>query len=175
MYSIGSGRYQIVAWGYVVGLFLPVPFYLLHRRFPKLRLNTINTAIILGYVGALSHGTHSGMLIKFALGFFAQLYLRKYRPNWFVKYNYILSAGLDGGTSMINFILTFTVFGGGAMKAKKFPPYWGNNWQKGMNLEVEGSCCLCLCSGFSGNEARYKLTSSSGYTNKERPHVPTSP
>jgi hypothetical protein len=136
MYSIPKGRYQIVAWGYIFGIFLPFPFYFLHWKFPKLRLDTINMAIVFGYVGALAHGTHSGMLMKFALGFFAQLYLRKYRANWFVKYNYILAAGLDGGTSLINFILTFTVFGGGAMKAKKFPPYWGNNWQKGKNLEI---------------------------------------
>jgi hypothetical protein len=131
MYSVGSGRYQIVALGYIVGLFLPIPLYLIHQKWPKLRLDTFNLAIVLGYLGALSHGTHSGFLMKFALGFFAQLYLRRYRPGWFVKYNYILSAGLDGGTSLINFILTFTVFGGGFMKTKKFPPYWGNNWQKG--------------------------------------------
>jgi len=119
MYSIGSGRYQVVAWGYVIGLFLPIPLYLLHQKWPKLRLDTFNLAIVLGYLGALSRGTHSGFLTKFALGFFAQLYLRRYRPGWFVKYNYILSAGLDGGTSLINFVLTFTVFGGGAMKTKK--------------------------------------------------------
>jgi len=87
--------------------------------------------------------------MKFALGFFAQLYLRRYRPGWFVKYNYILSAGLDGGASLVNFILTFTVFGGGAMKTKLFFPYWGNNWQKGKIQQtrvdvsyVLGSCVL---------------------------------
>ena len=132
-------------------------------------------AIVFGYVGALAHGTHSGMLMKFALGFFAQLYLRKYRANWFVKYNYILSAGLDGGTSLINFILTFTVFGGGAMKAKRFPPYWGNNWQQGMHFELEDSCYLYLWSGFSGNGVSQKLTSCSDYTNKEKASSPYFP
>jgi hypothetical protein len=122
---------------YIFGLFLPFPFFFMHKKWPKLRLDTINLAIVLGYLGALSRGIHSGFLMKFALGFFAQLYLRRYRPGWFVKYNYILSAGLDGGSSLIAFILTFTVFGGGVMIAKKFPPYWGNNWQRGM------ICCLC--------------------------------
>ena len=50
--------------------------------------------------------------------------------NWFVKYNYILSAGMDGGAQVINFILTFTVLGAGR-KAVPFPKYWGNHWQKG--------------------------------------------
>jgi hypothetical protein len=64
-------------------------------------------------VGVLSHGTHSALFLHYVTGFVSQFYLRKYRPNWFIKYNYIMSAGLDGGAQVINFILTFTVFGAG--------------------------------------------------------------
>jgi hypothetical protein len=56
--------------------------------------------------------------------------MRRYRTNWFIKYNYILSAGMDGGAQVIGFLLTFTVFGAGG-KVVPFPPYWGNNHQKG--------------------------------------------
>jgi hypothetical protein len=80
--------------------------------------------------GALSHGTHSALFLHYAIGIVSQFYLRKYRPNWFIKYNYIMSAGLDGGAQLISFILTFTVLGAGG-KAIPFPPYWGNNYQKG--------------------------------------------
>lgn len=30
------------------------------------------------------------------IGFFSQFYLRKYKADWFIKYNYIVSAGMDG-------------------------------------------------------------------------------
>lgn len=48
------------------------------------------------------------------------------RPQFFVKYNYIVSAALDGGTQVIIFILTFAVFGGSG-KAVEFPAWAGNN------------------------------------------------
>jgi hypothetical protein len=96
----------------------------------KLRLDYLNTAIIASAMGILDHGTHSALLGHYLIGFISQLYLRRYRTNWFIKYNYILSAGMDGGSALINFILTFTVFGAGG-KVVPFPKYWGNNWERG--------------------------------------------
>jgi hypothetical protein len=60
------------------------------------------------------------------------LYLVENLPNndRFIKYNYILSAGMDGGAAVIAFLLTFSVFGAGG-KVVPFPPWAGNNWQRG--------------------------------------------
>jgi len=129
LYSVG-GRYQWVSLGFVLGLVVPLPLWFAHKIFPKLHLDYWNTAIITSAMGSLSHGTHSAFLFHYLTGFFSQLYLRKYRTNWFIKYNYILSAGMDGGAAVINFILTFSVFGAGG-KVRPFPPYWGNNYQQG--------------------------------------------
>jgi hypothetical protein len=71
-------------------------------------------------------GINSSILSYFAIGFFAQYYLRKYKPNIFVKYNYLVSAALDGGTQVLVFILSFAVFGGSG-KAYNFPIWAGNN------------------------------------------------
>lgn len=49
----------------------------------------------------------------------------RYKPEWFLKYNYVLCAGLEGGTQVIIFILTFA-FLGGSGKPVTFPTYWGN-------------------------------------------------
>lgn len=38
------------------------------------------------------------------LGFFSQFYLRRHRPRFFRKYNYLVSAALDGGTQLFVFI-----------------------------------------------------------------------
>jgi hypothetical protein len=104
--------------------------WFIHKAFPKLGIDYWNTAIMAAAMGILSHGTHSALLFHYMLGFFSQFYLRKYKTNWFIKYNYIVSAGLDGGAAVIAFLLTFTVFGAGG-KVVPFPPYWGNNFQKG--------------------------------------------
>ena len=39
-------RYQWVAWGYVIGFFVPIPFWLIHRYYPKLRADYLYTPII---------------------------------------------------------------------------------------------------------------------------------
>lgn len=129
LFSVG-GRYQFVTLAFVFGFFIPLPFYFLHRLAPKLRFDYWNTAIITYYIGWLFVGINSSITSFFIIGFFSQLYLRKYRPNWFIKYNYVLSAAMDGGTQVLVFILTFAVMGG-AGKEVPFPPYWGNNYQKG--------------------------------------------
>ncbi|KAF4340976.1 OPT superfamily oligopeptide transporter [Fusarium beomiforme] len=86
----------------------------------------VNTPIILAYAGFLSVGISSSMLTYFIIGFASQFWLRRWKPDWFVKYNYVLSAALDGGTQILVFILTYTVLGGVGPEVK-FPKYWGNN------------------------------------------------
>lgn len=129
LYSAGA-RYQWVSLGFLLGIVVPLPFWLIHKYCPKLRLDYWNTPIILFSMGALSHGTHSAFFLHYVTGFVSQFYLRRYKTNWFIKYNYIMSAGMDGGAQVLNFILTFTVFGAGG-KVVEFPKYWGNNHQKG--------------------------------------------
>jgi hypothetical protein len=36
-------RYQWVTWGYVLGLFIPIPLWLVHRYYPKLRADYLYT------------------------------------------------------------------------------------------------------------------------------------
>jgi hypothetical protein len=69
-------------------------------------------------------------MVAFGLGFYVQFYVRKRYPEWFLKYNYIMSAAISGGTEMLVFITTFAVQGASG-RAVPFPPYWGNNFQKG--------------------------------------------
>lgn len=44
------------------------------------------------------------------IGFASQWWLRTRRPGWFKKYNYLLSAALDGGSQVIIFILVRQFF-----------------------------------------------------------------
>ena len=137
MFSIG-GKYEWVTISYLVGFIVPFPFYFLYRWTSWKIFSYLNLSIILWYMGWLFVGINSSILSYFVIGkhvvgpmqdvfadlrvtgFAAQWWLRKYRPQWFIQYNYILSAALDGGTQVMVFILTFAVFGGSG-KARPFP------------------------------------------------------
>ncbi|KAK6346616.1 hypothetical protein TWF696_006736 [Orbilia brochopaga] len=130
-----GGTYQIVPIGLAIGIFVPLPFWIGHKFFPKLRLDYINTFIITTWLGWLSVGINSSLLPYFLFGFFAQFYLRRYRAVFFAKYNLIVTAAIAGGVQIIVFILTFAVLGGGG-PIHPFPTWWGNN--------VDGNNDRCL-------------------------------
>lgn len=124
MFSIGA-QYQWVVLALLIGLLVPLPFYFLHRRYPKRGFNYIITPVICWYLGYLSAGINSSILVFFAVGFFFQFYVRKRYPGWFLKYNYLLAAAISGGTELLVFVTTFAVQGASG-KAVPFPNYWGN-------------------------------------------------
>lgn len=129
MFSIGR-TYTWVVLALPLGFFVPLPFYLLHRRFPKAGFDYIVTPLICWYLGYLSVGINSSVCVFFAIGFFMQFWVRKRHPKWFLKYNYLLAAAISGGTEFLVFVTTFAVQGASGT-AIEFPPYFGNNFQTG--------------------------------------------
>lgn len=125
LFSAGQ-RYQWVPWAYVVGLFIPVPFWVLHKYWPRLRADYLYTPIIAYFIGWLCVGINSSILSYFAIAFLSQWWLRTRYPSWFAKYNYIVGAALDGGTQVMVFILSFAVQGAGGT-SHLFPAWWGAN------------------------------------------------
>lgn len=125
LFSAGQ-RYQWVPWAYLVGLFVPVPFWVLHKFWPRLRADYLYTPIIAYYIGWLCVGINSSILSYFAIAFLSQWWLRTRYPTWFAKYNYIIGAALDGGTQVMVFILSFAVQGAGGT-SHLFPAWWGAN------------------------------------------------
>ncbi|KAJ7210971.1 OPT oligopeptide transporter [Mycena rebaudengoi] len=84
--------------------------------------NFVFTPVVTAELGFLSVGINSSVFTSFLLAIFSQHYLRKYRATWFRKYNFLLSAALDGGTSVMIFVMTFAV-GGGSGTVRPMP-----NW-----------------------------------------------
>ncbi|KAF9466638.1 OPT oligopeptide transporter protein-domain-containing protein [Collybia nuda] len=119
-------RYQFVAWAYVIGLLVPVPFWIVHRYWPKLRTDYLYTPVICYYIGWLCVGINSSIFSYFSIAWFSQWWLRTRYPKWFAKYNYILAAALDGGTQVMVFILSFAVQGASG-DSHLFPQWWGAN------------------------------------------------
>ncbi|MCJ1312805.1 hypothetical protein MMC25_006481 [Agyrium rufum] len=140
LFNVGR-RYEWFTLAFLIGFLVPFPTYILHRLFPKAGFWYWNTAIMCYYIGWLCVGINSSILVYFAVGFWSQWYMRTRYPEWFVKYNYILSAGMDGGTQVIVFILTFAVFGG-AGTSVAFPTYFGNHNQDADGNSLNFDYCL---------------------------------
>ncbi|KAE9396396.1 OPT oligopeptide transporter [Gymnopus androsaceus JB14] len=138
LYATGT-RYGFVPYMLLVGLLFPIPFWLLHKKWPKFGWNLIFTPI-LAELGFLSVGINSSVFSTLLVALFSQYYLRKYYPTWFRKYNFLLSAALDGGTEIMIFVSTFAV-NGGSGTAHPFPN-WGLNPSsaEGVNLDY----CMAL-------------------------------
>ncbi|KAF7365019.1 Oligopeptide transporter [Mycena venus] len=121
--------YWLIPFAMFLGLFMPIPFWLIWKfSNPKSKLakfmRYLNLPIILLYIGFLPYSVNGQWTSCMIIGVYSQWWLRTRRPRWFAKYNYILSAALDGGRLSF-FILSFAVFGASG-NAIEFPNWWGN-------------------------------------------------
>ncbi|KAI0797406.1 OPT oligopeptide transporter [Irpex lacteus] len=121
LYATGT-RYGFVPFMLIAGLGFPIIPWYLHQRYPKFGWNKIFTPVLVAELGILSVGINSSLFTSFLLALFSQWYLRKYRATWFRKYNFLLSAALDGGTQIMIFVYTFAV-GGGSGTVRPFPEW----------------------------------------------------
>jgi len=129
MSSIGR-TYQWVVLALPIGFLLPLPFYFLHHQFPKAGFSYAVTPVICWYIGYLSVGINSSIMVFFIIRFSIQFFVQKHYPEWFLKYNYLMAAAISGGTELLVFVTTFAVQGGSGV-AVPFPPYFGNNFSEG--------------------------------------------
>ncbi|EFP76228.1 uncharacterized protein PGTG_02669 [Puccinia graminis f. sp. tritici CRL 75-36-700-3] len=67
----------------------------------------------------------AGETMHVFIGLMSQFWARKYWAHWFRKYNYILSAAVDGGTELVVFFLAIFFQGGDGHKIN-FPMYFLN-------------------------------------------------
>lgn len=108
--KLGSGRdgeYWQVPMGLFYGLFVPIPFYLIHKYWPKLRADYINTFIICNWLGWLSVGINTSLLPYFLFGFLAQ-WLKRYKAIWYMKWHLTTVAAIAGGMSYPSSCLVVT-------------------------------------------------------------------
>ncbi|KAJ3552837.1 hypothetical protein NM688_g3945 [Phlebia brevispora] len=121
LYATGT-RYGFVPYMLIAGLGFPIPLYFMHKKWPHVGYDRVFTPILVAELGYLSVGINSSVFTSFCLAVFSQWYLRKYRATWFRKYNFLLSAALDGGTQVMIFVYTFAV-GGGSGTVTPFPTW----------------------------------------------------
>ncbi|KAI0316557.1 oligopeptide transporter [Amylostereum chailletii] len=127
-----NGEYFIIPMALFIGAGAVFIHWLVYKRWPKIgsfRIDSVVLPIIFTYSAILGSGVNSSITSSILVGIVSQLWLRRYHPGWYRKYNYLLGGALDGGAQVMIFVLSFAVFGASGVE-RPFPS-WGGNPAKG--------------------------------------------
>ncbi|KAF0532938.1 OPT family small oligopeptide transporter [Gigaspora margarita] len=137
---IGPGRtfgsdsmYHPLLWGFPIGFLAPVPFYFLHKKFPKAKFNLVTIPLICNGLSILP-GTYTNFIITgFIAAYLSQRWAYHRYPKWWKKYNYVLSAAFDSSSQIVTMVIFFLF---NVLFNISFPEWWGNN------LETQAERCF---------------------------------
>jgi len=106
----GNGSlYHPMLYFLLVGAFLPIPFYFLARRWPQSWLRWVNIPVMLTGASYIPPGSGINYSSWFIVGFIFQYWMRRHRFRWWSKFNFVMSAALDGGTIIAGIIIFVTL------------------------------------------------------------------
>ncbi|EEB95363.1 hypothetical protein MPER_05678, partial [Moniliophthora perniciosa FA553] len=123
-----DGPYFIIPMGLLLGAVPTTIQWLISKRWPVIggvRVDSLILPIVWNFANWMTTGVTSVMTSVIAVGLASQLWLRRYHPGWYKKYNYILGGALDGGAQVMIFVLAFAVFGASGVE-RPFPAWAGN-------------------------------------------------
>ncbi|KAJ7959386.1 putative Oligopeptide transporter [Quillaja saponaria] len=104
------------------GAIAPLLVWLAQKAFPNKKwIRLIHMPVLLGATAIMPPATAVNFTNWIIAGFLSGFVVYKYRPEWWKRYNYVLSGGLDAGTAFMT-ILLFLALGSGGIVLK----WWGN-------------------------------------------------
>jgi len=123
-----SGPYFIIPMGLFIGFGMTVVHWFIWKRWPYIgpvKVDSVMLPLIYQYSAWMTAGVNSTITSSIIVGLVSQLWIRKYHPGLYRKYNYILGGALDGGAQIMILILSFAVFGASGV-SRPFPAWAGN-------------------------------------------------
>lgn len=118
----GSGIYKNLQYFWIAGVALPVIFWLVQRRYPKSFVRYLNAPIIFSGNGQIPPATPLNYLAWGSVGLFFNHTLRNKFRGWWMRFNYITSAGLDSGLVVCTILIVLTL----SLTSTSAPKWWGN-------------------------------------------------
>ncbi|KAJ2344637.1 hypothetical protein GGF43_005406, partial [Coemansia sp. RSA 2618] len=104
-----AGRYAALYWLFAAGAVLPLPVWLLRRRFPRSAWRLVNLPVALTLVGYFPNmPTHNAPVFTLCCFAFNHVLLRR-RPAWWRRYNFVLTAALDAGLAVSGIVGYFAL------------------------------------------------------------------
>lgn len=142
MFGNGS-PYSSMNWFFLIGFILPIPFYFLSKKYPNSLWKYVHIPLIFNATGMMPPAVPLNFSMWCALGFISMYWLRRYRRDWWVKYNYITSAAFDSGCA-IAALLIFAV-----VQGSEYTPDWWGNGGKDENFTFDSKFILNMCNVYN--------------------------
>ncbi|KAF8925225.1 hypothetical protein BGZ58_000996, partial [Dissophora ornata] len=115
--------YAPVQWAFLVGAILPLVFWLASKKFPNAYwLKFVHWPVLLSATSNMPPGLPYMYSNGLFLGFIFSFVLRRYRYNWWARYNYLTSAALDTGVAVSGMVIFFAIQSWNG----QMPFWWGN-------------------------------------------------
>ncbi|KAG0042686.1 hypothetical protein BGZ83_000187 [Gryganskiella cystojenkinii] len=102
--------YNAVNYFFLIGFFIPIPFYYLKKRFPNSWLENIHLPVLLAATGMMPPAKPFNYPMWIFVGFFFQYFVRRRYATWHLRFTYVMSAAFDSG-SAFSVLLCFFIFG----------------------------------------------------------------
>ncbi|TIB67791.1 hypothetical protein E3Q24_04023 [Wallemia mellicola] len=102
------GIYHYQVYALIAGAILPIPVYFYVKRKPRSWLRNLNWPVLLTGPTYIPPATGINYSSWIGIGFIFQYLVRRTHFAWWSKYNFILSAALDSGTTL-GIILVFLI------------------------------------------------------------------
>ncbi|EST08368.1 Oligopeptide transporter, OPT superfamily [Kalmanozyma brasiliensis GHG001] len=147
-----TSMYRAMYWAMLFGALIPIPFYLLARRYPRSWIRYVSWPVIFAGVSFIPPASGLNYTSWFAAGFVFQYLVRKYNFRWWSKYNFVLAAAMDSGTIVSSILIFFALIlpKNGAVTLN----WWGNE-VAGNNLDAAGLALMQPPEGGFGGPARF--------------------
>ncbi|KAG7440074.1 OPT oligopeptide transporter [Guyanagaster necrorhizus] len=125
-FSKGQTYYPLVYF-FLIGAIAPLVIYFVGRRYPSSWLRYVNPVIFNG-TGLIPPATSINYVPWAAVGMLFQYYIRRRHFSWWTKYNYVLSAALDAGTTVSIIVIFFCLQypRNGTIGLDTIQSWWGN-------------------------------------------------
>ena len=113
--------YSGLLWFFLVGSLLPVVIFLGARAFPKSNIRFLSAPLIFGGTGAIPPATPLNYLSWGLVGFVFNKYIKNKYRGWWMRFNYVTSAGIDVGLALCTILIFLTL----NLTQHNFPEWWG--------------------------------------------------
>ncbi|KIW42659.1 OPT family small oligopeptide transporter [Exophiala oligosperma] len=133
--------YHPVLYFFLVGALLPIPVYLMANKYPSSYWRLVHVPIM--FTGPVNIPPATGLnYASWALvGYLFNGVIKRRALGWYLKYNYVLSAGLDVGVALAGLVIFFCLDLPGATL-----DWWGNNVYK-RTADAKGTPFFTLADG----------------------------
>lgn len=124
---------------WLAGFIFPFIIYGLARAFPRSNFRFLSAPVIFGSTGWIPPLTPLNYLTWCTVGWIFNKHIRNKYRGWWMRYNYITSAGLDVGLAISTIVIFFAI----TLPGKSFPSWWGNDYiyttadQQGGQLNIQ--------------------------------------